>query len=112
MPPVMITSPSPRLKIPNAPMRRAVFCRFASDMKRGFSAVTIAHNTTSSRKVANSFFTLTAIVSPPPRRESLRPALSPSDASDVRVFLAHRGDMTRATFRGVSDADPARIRSL
>ena len=57
MPPVMITRPSPRLKIPNAPISRAVFWRFAADTKRGLSAVTIAHNTTSSRNVASSFFT-------------------------------------------------------
>ena len=57
MPPVMITRPSPRLKIPNAPISRAVFWRFAADTKRGLSAVTMAHNTTSSRNVASSFFT-------------------------------------------------------
>ena len=57
MPPVMMTSPRPRLKIPNAPIRRAVFCRLAGDRNRGLSAVTIAHSTTSSRNVASSFFT-------------------------------------------------------
>jgi hypothetical protein len=46
----------PRLKIPNAPIKRAVFCRFAGDTKRGLSAVTTTHRTTSSRKVASSFF--------------------------------------------------------
>ena len=56
MPPVMMTRPSPRLKMPNAPISRAVFCRLAGDMKRGLSAVTITHSTTSSRKIANSFF--------------------------------------------------------
>ena len=55
MPPVMMTSPSPRLKMPNAPISRAVFCRLAADRKRGLSAVTTVHSTTSSRNVASSF---------------------------------------------------------
>ena len=41
IPPVMMTRPSPRLKMPNAPISRAVFCRLAGDMKRGLSTVTI-----------------------------------------------------------------------
>ena len=52
----MMTNPRPRLKMPNAPINRAVFCRFAGERNRGLSAVTIAHSTTSSRKIAISFF--------------------------------------------------------
>ena len=59
MPPEMITRPRPRLKIPKAPINRDVFWRFEAETKRGLSAVTIAHNTTSSRNIASSFLTAT-----------------------------------------------------
>ena len=55
LPFVLMLSPCPRLKMPNAPISRAVLGRFAGDMKRGLSAVTIAHNTTNNTKVASSF---------------------------------------------------------
>src|SRR3954470_20426069 len=95
MPPVMMTSPSPRLKMPNAPINRAVFCRLAGDRNRGLSAVTIAHNTTSSRKIATSFLfvirTLTGLRVP-------RPCVS-DDGFDIRVLARPTEHVARASGR-------------
>jgi hypothetical protein len=56
MPPVMMTIPIPRLKIPYIPICRAMFCRLAAERNCGWSIATTTHNTTSKMKVPSSFF--------------------------------------------------------
>ncbi len=58
MPPVMITAPRPRPSNPNAPINRAVFCRFSGARNRGFIIAVMAHNTTRRIKMPSSFFIL------------------------------------------------------
>ena len=56
MPPVMITSPSPMLKIPNAPICRARFCRLIASRKFGLMIETMMQRTISRTKMPSSFF--------------------------------------------------------
>src|SRR5690349_13223036 len=56
MPPVMITSPSPMLKIPNAPICRARFCRLIGSRKFGLMTETMMQRTISRTKMPSSFF--------------------------------------------------------
>src|SRR5437016_2344254 len=56
MPPVMITSPSPSAKIPNRPIRLAIFSKFTSDRKAGLIPPVMAEITTSSTPRPSSFF--------------------------------------------------------
>jgi len=56
MPPVMITSPSPMLKMPNIPIWRARFCRLMASRKFGLMTETITQSKTRSKKIPSSFF--------------------------------------------------------
>src|SRR4029079_2006059 len=56
IPPVIITNPRPILKIPNAPICRARFCRLIARRKLGFLIETMMQRTTKSMKIPSSFF--------------------------------------------------------
>src|SRR4030095_9042944 len=56
IPAVMITSPSPMLKMPNAPICRARFCRLIASRKFGLRIETMMQRTISSMKMPSSFF--------------------------------------------------------
>ena len=55
MPPVMITMPTPMLKMPYVPTSRPTFWRFATLRNCGLAAAMTAHSTTSSRKTPSLF---------------------------------------------------------
>jgi hypothetical protein len=55
MPPVMMTMPTPMLKIPYVPTSRPTFCRLVTLKNCGLAMATMAHSTTSSRRVPISF---------------------------------------------------------
>ena len=56
IPPVMMTSPRPTLKIPNAPICLARFCRLIASRKFGLISDTITQRTMSKTKMPSSFF--------------------------------------------------------
>src|SRR5438128_7105120 len=58
MPPVMMTMPTPMLKMPYVPTRRLTFCRFATLRNWGLASATTAHRTVSSSATAMSFLVM------------------------------------------------------
>ena len=56
IPPVMITSPRPMLKIPNRPMTLARFVRLVADRNAGFLIAVTAHKTNRRTEMPISFF--------------------------------------------------------
>src|SRR6185436_8453000 len=60
MPPLMITTPTPMLKIPYVPTSRATFWTLATLRNCGLANATIAHSTTSSRRTPISFLVISA----------------------------------------------------
>src|ERR1700730_2400417 len=56
MPPVIITSPMPMLKMPYMPIGRPMFSRFEAPRKRVFTAVTMTQRTTNRIMMPSSFF--------------------------------------------------------
>src|SRR6185436_112200 len=66
MPPLMITTPTPMLKIPYVPTSRATFWTLATLRNCGLANATIAHSTTSSRRTPISFLVISACQLPTP----------------------------------------------